>query len=472
MRPELRAAPVSYQALDAAGALLTQKAPQAEKWSISLPQRGGDNIVISWLSPEGNSHKTGRMTLDPESGRELVIRDTRGGDFLYTFHFQLYYFPWWIGRLLICVATLAMLVAILTGVITHKKVFTDFFQLRFGKGQRSWLDSHNITAVLALPFHLMITYTGLVTLLFTLMPWAISANFQSADAFYQAAYPPAPKIERSDRLAASLPLSELVARASAFHDDLVPRWIDITNPGDASAIIGILPGLDGLAAPRDTIFLSAITGEQIQPPITVGGARATQNAMIDLHAGRFSGPMLRWLYFLSGIGGTVMVATGLVLWTVKRRARLPDPARPHFGFRLVERLNIGVIAGAPAGIAVYFLANRLLPLDMANRAEWEINSLFIVWGGLFVWTLARPAKRAWMEALAACAALYALVPVVNALTTERGLISSLIARDWVYVGFDLVMLAMAATCTLTTWKVATYQSKATPRRKGGVAVEA
>lgn len=35
----------------------------------------------------------------------------------------------------------------------------------------------------------MITYTGLVTLVFTLMPWAVSANFKSLDAYFEAAYP-------------------------------------------------------------------------------------------------------------------------------------------------------------------------------------------------------------------------------------------------------------------------------------------
>src|SRR3546814_15120576 len=54
-----------------------------------------------------------------------------------------------------------MLIAILSGIVTHKKIFADFFMLRFGKGQRSWLDAHNVAEVFALPFHLMITYTGL-----------------------------------------------------------------------------------------------------------------------------------------------------------------------------------------------------------------------------------------------------------------------------------------------------------------------
>ncbi|MFD2136945.1 hypothetical protein ACFSLT_20675 [Novosphingobium resinovorum] len=167
-----------------------------------------------------------------------------------------------------------------------------------------------------------------------------------------------------------------------------------------------------------------------------------------------------------------MVGTGLALWCVKRRGKLPDPARPHFGFRLVERLNIGFIAGAPAYITVYFLANRLLPVALAGRAEWEVNGLFIAWGAIFVWTLARPAKRAWVEALGACAVVFALVPLVNALTTTRGLGGSLWRGDWAFVGFDLAMSALAAGFGWTSWKVLRHRPKAAPARRQRMQKEA
>src|SRR3546814_3592298 len=73
-----------------------------------------------------------------------------------------------------------MLVAIVSGVITHKKIFVDFFTFRWGKGQRSWLDAHNALSVFGLPFHLMITYTGLVTLMALYMPWGQQAAIQTA----------------------------------------------------------------------------------------------------------------------------------------------------------------------------------------------------------------------------------------------------------------------------------------------------
>lgn len=470
MHPELRRAPLTAQALDRADALLSARAAGAESWSVSLPSgRSNEALVLSWTPSGGGWEDRAEAKLDPETGREVTMRESAGGFFLYRMHFDLHYLPVMWARYLVCVVALAMLVAILSGIVTHKKIFADFFTLRFGKGQRSWLDAHNVTAVLALPFHLMITYTGLVTLLFTLMPWGANAAFGSMDAYYEKALPPAPTLASSDVspdfARQPLGLREMIARAEANWAGQKANYVSIEKPGTANAVVGIWPGQEMLGGGRQPVYLNAATGALLGKADKPGAARATQRVMIDLHAGRYSGAMLRWLYFLSGAAGTIMVASGLVLWTVKRRAKLPDPSRPHFGFRLVERLNVGVIAGSCAGIAVYFLANRLLPIELPHRADWEIHSLFIAWGAIFTWTIARPVKRAWVEALASCAGLYALVPVVSALTTQRGLLPSLIAGDWIFAGFDLAMLAMAAACGFAAWKVATRKPKTAPRRK-------
>ena len=82
-----------------------------------------------------------------------------------------------------------MLVAIVSGVITLK-IFKDFFTFRPGKGQRSWLDSHNATAVLALPFHFMITYSGLLIFMVMLMPWGMNAAYEDGwRGFFQDVFP-------------------------------------------------------------------------------------------------------------------------------------------------------------------------------------------------------------------------------------------------------------------------------------------
>lgn len=469
MRPEMQSREVTPQAIDAAGRYLAQNAPDAANWSLSMPsERGGDPLSVSWepRPAAGGQPRVegGEAKLDPATGRLIVVRDTLGGWFLYRFHFDLHYMPVMWARYIVSVAALAMLVALLSGIVTHKKIFTDFFLLRFGKGQRSWLDAHNVTAVMATPFFLMITYTGLVTLLFTLMPWAISANYPSEDAYYEVAFPSGPEQPPSGLPAQMLPLPALFDKARQTWGGSEPSYVSIANPGDANASLQMYPQGNELGQQRSALTLNALTGAVLAGGEAHGPARRTQNVMVQLHIATYADIVLRWLYFLAGVGGAIMTATGLVLWTVKRRAKLPDPARPYFGFRLVEKLNIGVIAGSLAGIAVYFLANRLLPIGLTGRGQWEINSLFIAWGGIIAWGIARPSRRAWVETLAAGAVLYALVPVVNAITTSRGLLASAVAGDRVFVAFDLCMLATAAALAFAARKAAISQPKKTRAR--------
>ncbi|MGH2266673.1 hypothetical protein ACQ1Z3_16400, partial [Enterococcus faecalis] len=67
------------------------------------------------------------------------------------------------------------------------------------------------------------------------------------------------------------------------------------------------------------------------------------------------------------------------------------------GLRLVERLNIATIVGFPVGMAAYLLANRLIPADLAGRADLEVQAIFWTWGVVALAQLVRPARRAWRE---------------------------------------------------------------------------
>lgn len=471
MQPEAgQPAPV-LQSAPAAVGFLQRKVPDAFHWDIFLP---GDREAVTrvFWTPRAESGGPGRRdrrlhraTLDAASGEAVEARATRGGEFLYRFHFDLYYMPVRWGRWIVGFCAMLMLVAIISGIVTHKKFFADFFTLRLKKGQRSWLDAHAVTAVLSLPFHLMITYTGLVALMFLYMPWGVEARYASDRAFFQEVFSPGRYAERTGVAAPLADLAPMIRKASEIWGGGMPGHIAVRHPGDEGATIRMEPSGAGRLAPEGhALVFRGATGELLTeegaPP-----AVQTHSAMIGLHSGRFASPWLRWLYFLSGVGGTVMVATGLLMWIVKRRQKLPDPDRPHFGFRLVEKLNIGTIAGLPIGLAAYFLANRLLPVGMPGRAGWEIHAFFIAWGAVFAWALLRPARRGWIEALAAGAAAYALVPLANAATTAHGLLPSLLAADWLFVGFDLVMLATAAGLAGAAMCMARHRPKVRASRR-------
>jgi uncharacterized iron-regulated membrane protein len=387
-------------------------------------------------------------TFDPATGKKVNARDTLGGEFFYRFHFQFYYLPVMWGRWLAGLCAMFMLVAIVSGVITHKKIFVDFFTFRWGKGQRSWLDAHNALSVFGLPFHLMITYTGLVTLMTMYMPWGAQTAFRTPAQREAATAQLSAYIQPGKPAGVNAPL----ANVDAMVREAQARWgrenvlrVTVTNPGDASARVAVSRGEAArVSVSPQYLLFDGVSGKLLAVKDRVGGAAETRGVLYALHMGRFSDLSLRWLYFIVSLAGTAMVGTGLVMWTVKRRQKLPDPERPHFGFRLVERLNIASIAGLSIAMTSYLWANRLLPVSLAHRAEAEINVFFAVWAATLLYALVRPAKRAWIELLWIASAWLALLPVLNALTTQRPLWRSLADGDWVYAGFDLMMWALAA----------------------------
>jgi hypothetical protein len=211
--------------------------------------------------------------------------------------------------------------------------------------------------------------------------------------------------------------------------------------------------------PDDDVMVNAITGELISQPLkeyTVTGM--IHNGFFSLHEGQFAGPIARWIYFFTGLIGAAMIASGLILWTTKRKPKqIKKPNGPDFGYRLVEQLNIGTIVGLPIAIAMYFYANRLLPVDMVNRVNWEANVMFISWAILLLYPAFRPAATAWREQLQLAAFVYMALPVVNLLTTDKYLINSLVQQDWGFAGFDLTFLAVGGCFAFSAYKYKALQ---------------
>jgi uncharacterized iron-regulated membrane protein len=350
-----------------------------------------------------------------------------------------------------------MLVAIVSGIVTHKKIFKDFFTLRRAKGPRSWLDGHNATAVLALPFHLMITYTGLVTLMALLMPWAVIANYTDERTVFATLFPTSAVVERTGRPAPLIDLRRIAADAER-RLGAPASFIEVSDPGDVAARVSVSQSAHSMLSSRTPrLTYDGVSGRLVWRSPAPGAAAETAGGMIGLHAGRFAGNGGRWLYFLCGIAGTLMIASGLVLWTIKRRERLPDPTRPHIGFRLVEWLNVAVIGGFPLGIACFFWANRLLPAAMRARADWEMHTLFIAWicAGLIAFVV-KPG-RAWSLLFAATGALLVALPIYDVLATDRGLFASLVIGDLMIAGIDAAIVVFGLAFLLLARRVVRHR---------------
>ncbi len=412
---------------------------------FTIPQ---PDATVKDATPGKRRKRGGELELDSATGAPIHARETRGGEHFYRFHFQLQLpHPW--GRWLAGICGMFMLAAIVSGVVTHKRIFVDFFTLRWNKGQRSWLDAHNVSAVLALPYHAVITYTGLMTLVLMYLPYPIAINYKQPLDFGREAYGLPVDAEASGRAAPLVRIAPLVRDAAARLGAPVARVV-VRNPGDTAATVAITPAaVSALNARTGTVVYSGATGALLHTPSRSGAAVSTVGVMLGLHVAHFAAPGLRWVLFLLGLTGAAMVGTGLLLWTAARRR---PGAPPFFGLRLVERLNIAAIAGLPIGMGAYLLANRLIPAEAIGRADAEVSAMFYAWGAAALLQLLRPARQAWPLLFATGAAIFVAIPVANAVTTTRGLIPSWQAGDWLFVGFDLAMLVTAALLGAAAWR--------------------
>lgn len=493
MKPELHAsaATPASGATAAAHAVRTlqERAPGATRWIIDLPDSRSPIVNLNWTMPpvKGQTPAERRaafrkqsIALNPATGAEITRpRDTRGGEFLYRLHFDLYYMPALWGRWIVGICAMFMLIAIVSGVITHKRIFKDFFTFRPKKGQRSWLDAHNATAVLALPFHLMITYTGLVTLMFMYMPLPGKLMYKGDEKALSAEVFPNNERSKPARLAAPMADIEPMVGRATRHWNVEPARILINNPGDANATVHFIrPSGSQLSNIEPSMIFNAATGELISSDEQVSGASAARRGFYGLHLAHFADPLLRALFFLCGLAGCAMVATGALLWAVKERQKAAktraSSGRAGFGLRLVDSLNIGAIAGLPIAFGTYFWGNRLLPLTLEGRTDAEATCFFAAWGLSALLAQISPTRRMWQIQLGAGALLLGGVPLLNAVTTSSHLGVTLFGAAELrpVAAFDLVSMGLGLLLAYATWIVGKKKSLTLPKRHTASAQEA
>jgi hypothetical protein len=302
------------------------------------------------------------------------------------------------------------------------------------------------------------------------MPASIVASYGSdINKFYDEVFPASKTPERANVTAALAPMAPLLAKARAQWSGGETARLSVSNPGDANAIVVLSRAGDRVVHDfGSAVTFNGVSGELLDSTPEQPVAMAVGGAFYGLHMGHFAGPVLRWLYFICGLAGTAMIGTGLVIWLGKRQLKHAKSSVMPFELRLVEVLNIASMAGLVSAVAVFFLANRLLPVSLAGRADWEVNAFFIAWGLSVVHALWRSGRKAWVEQLVLGAALFVAVPLINALTTPWNLAATLMQGDWTLAGFDLTCLATGLFLAWAAWKMqraANTVSAKKPRRE-------
>lgn len=418
-------------------------------------------------------------TIDPRTGK--VFSDDQlkiGSRFFYPLHYSLN-FNWKnLGYWIVGFSSLIMLAALVSGVVMHRKIFREMFTFRPKKTtQRSALDLHNLTGVVALPFHFFFAFTGLVIFAGIYFPIAHSQmkSLHDQHEVVEAQKTGLPH-ERSGIAAPIASVDAMVAEAQR-------RWaargmagdvgfLTLRHVGDANGYVSVYrAGTDRVALTGEGIHFKASSGELLRedPPRT---AVASLNEFLTgLHLQHFRHWLLRWLYVLGGLAGCVCIATGFIFFVEKRKRQYAKEGSQTG--RVVDALAVTTVTGMLLATLGILIANRLLPANLPEgwpgRGTLEQYCFWGTWVIAMVHAFLRsgPVAKgfinpAWREQCVALAFLAPVAVLLNWLTTGDHLGKTLSQGYWPVAGLDVALLVAGVVALIAARHLARKKHQPVP----------
>ena len=412
-----------------------------------------------------DDHVHGHITIDPRTGQVLPDDQLKiGSDFFYPLHYSLHLGWKDLGYWVVGFAALVMLAALVSGVVIHRRLFREFFTFRPRKHlQRSTLDLHNLTGVVALPFHFFFALTGLTVFASIYLPVSETMLKPQAQAAAMAEAQGMGLDFKPSGVKAPL------ASVDAMVREAKRRWAARGMPGEVgylylnhvgdrnSTVTLYRAGSDRVTLVGQPIHFDGPSGRVVHeapPPSLIA---SVNDFLTGLHLQHFEHWLLRWFYVLGGLTGCACIATGFIFFVEKRKRQ--HARAGSLGARWADAMAVTAVTGMLLATLSMLVANRLLPADLAQRADWEKGVFWGAW--LLAWghAVARsgPVRQArlspaWREQCWAAAGFALGAVGLNWATTGDHLLKTLGARYWPVAGMDLVLLVvagLAATAALT-----------------------
>ena len=432
--------PAISDAASAGSAFLSAIFPTERQPAIRLHWSGEAGPVLRYLDPA-----TGTALPDPGT--------LAGTGFLYPFHYMLHIRAGRLGAWIVGFAGMAMLVLCVSGIVIHRKIFADFFTFRtMRKPRRLILDLHNVAGVVGLPFHFIITLSGLVIFFATYFPGTVQFAYDGdRRAFVRDS------LDSFSRRALGKPGG--VASLDAMVADARRPWpgegaviVFVNHPGDAASYVEVSrPREDHVNVLGDAAYFDAATGRLLHRRSDIKPVLTAERFILGLHVVQFRHWTLRWVYFGLGLVGCVLIATGFLFWLESRRRKHEELASG--GVPLVKSLTVGSVTGILIATLAFFVANRLMPLGVTfagyDRAALEVWTFYLSWLATFAHAGLRP-RAAWREQCLSIAGLAIFAVLLNWITTGDHLVRSLgYGHLWPIAGMDILLIAGAGLAALT-----------------------
>lgn len=277
---------------------------------IVFPGSGIPRVVVE------NDHVAHFMNTDGTLGE---VEQSNWTKMLVDLHLYLH-LPKSFGMILVSAFGALLCALILSGFIAHPRIIKDAFRFRRGgTGLQENIDLHNRFSVWAAPFHLMIGVTGAYFGLATILIAIVSQAFYAGDnqAVIDEIFTPEPSLEQ--------PLQRpQIGNAIEYIQQNAPEgellFLTVHEPNTSGQFIEAYVKEPGRLIYSEN-YRFDVQGNFLDTSNYRDGDTAKQvvYSMYRLHFGEFAGIASKLLYFVLGMMLTVVSATGINIWLLKRK---------------------------------------------------------------------------------------------------------------------------------------------------------
>ncbi|MEM8836471.1 MAG: PepSY-associated TM helix domain-containing protein [Pseudomonadota bacterium] len=389
---------------------------------------------------------------NPNDGMPIAERGEGFSTWLTDFH-RNFMIEGTVGRALVGLVGVFLLISVVTGVLTHRKMIAEMFTWRLDRSVRlKWQDTHKILGLWGLPYAAMIAFTGaFLGLLVIMLPATALLVFNGDREAIGDALSGPPVVETGVMSEMHLfnPLRERAAEAVGR----MPERLTIQRWGDESAHYVFLYKIEGHLLRYGSYVVSGSSGDFIENRLTQGPGAAWRvvSSITPLHYATYGGIWLKVLYAVLAVGLCVVIATGSMMW-LERRLHGNEGRWSNTTYRILGHLTTGIMTGVILTSAALFHVDTVISVDPENRLFWIGVSYFSIWILAIGYTLLRRNDyRACREILAASALFLVAIPLSNAVF-KGAAVSHVYAPEHAFVwGVDLAGIVLGILMIVVTF---------------------
>lgn len=392
------------------------------------------------------------------------------GEFLYRLHFLAQLNPlmpfqlgYPFGYLVAGLVSFLFLFALITGLLLHwKKIVSNFFLFRpWSKLKTAWTDLHTVLGVIGFPYQLVFAVTGLILIVNTVFLAPFSKLLYEGDrekTLQALEYSPGVEAEYTGRALAQIPdIDSFVERTQAGWSGAFIKQVIVKNYGDGNMQLVVTAD-----AARHRSF--AGTGQMVYRPGTAEvlsqkspyeGATyidKIKSIVYRLHFGDYGGYYLKIVYFIMGIMGCMVIASGIIIWLVARDKNAVPAYKRKFNYWLANVYLAACLSMFPVTALTFIMVKINVPVNQSFIYQvylysWLLLSVYYI--------LRRDLNRTNRETLLLGAVFSVCVPLANGLCTG----------NWPWVSFssgahdilllDLMWLGIGLVACLSYLKIRT-----------------